>query len=200
MRIFTVGLAFASLALAGCQQSTEESAPDDGVESAQAPSATSRPTPETTGDNANYDPAQPGAGNEYSYIDLLELRDGDTQIILDNMENVGGCSFRTKDDRLLLVVGSPDDRTVRGIGVARPNGKGARKFVAEQPGMGYIDAGPVLVHDGAGTMEPLTLTLTHPEGEGTSVGVETIEWPARLLVSDPNGERAPYLGTWSCGV
>ncbi len=187
-------LPIALLALAACSQSNDDAAPEPIA--AQTGAA---PTGE--GDqNADYDDTQPGAGNEYSYIDLLALREGDGTAITDNMLNVGGCTFTDSEDRAILMVGTPDDRTFRAIGVARPNGKGARKFVAREAGDDYIWGGPVMVHDGAGTMDPLTLTVRRASGEGESVGVETRRWEATLGVSDPNGDRAPYKGFWNCGV
>lgn len=186
------------LALAACSQAPDQN--DATGEVATIETSVAVPVSEADGQTADYDKAQPGAGNEYSYIDLLALRDDDGRVVTDNMANVGGCSFTDDKDRLILTVGAPDDRTFRAIGVARPNGKGARKFVAQSAGDQYVWGGPVMVHDGAGTMEPLTLTVSRAVGEGEQVGIETRRWEATLGVSDPNGDRAPYSGFWNCGV
>lgn len=189
-------IAAMAIALSACQQAETPAK----VEPATQDKPVTAATPDGTA-NPDFDASEPGVGNEYFYLDLLELRDGDFDIVRAAMSNIGGCNFKDADGRTLLSAGSPDGAKLHSFGVARPNGKGARLFKADKPGFAFLEAGPVMVYVGdTSTMEPLTLTVKRAEGEGTPVGVESMAWDAQLIVNDPNGARAPYTGKWSCGV
>ena len=173
-------------------------ADDVDATASQEPTAAEEAVVET---NPDYDPDAAGAGNEYSYATLLALRDDDPMVIPKLMQNVGGCRFLEQDGEVLLSVGRPDNRSAPGVGVARPNGLGRVRLDALQPGEQFIDNGPRLaVIDPENTLPDLEVSIAREPGEGEKVGVETMQWPATLTVSAPEGTGPEIAGTWSCGV
>ena len=124
---------------------------------------------------------------------LTALADDDASVITGAMANVGGCQFVDAGKRTLLSVGLPDSNTASGIGVARVDQRRA-KLITAVGGRTAIENGPTLRFEG------VTLKVDHKDGEGDKVGIETRAWPATLTVTDADGARAAYTGTWSCGV
>jgi len=135
--------------------------------------------------------AQAGDADRLSKLALSEVRSDDPGVITGN---VGGCTFRDKDEITLLFVGVPEDRSAHPTGVARA-GEEAITLTGKGSGLGYVDDGPVMASDS------LTISIERDPGEGRSTGIETRTWDADLVATDSDGAKRTYAGgTWSCGV
>lgn len=173
----------AALALAACQQSAPDPAPEAAPDAA---------TPAVAAPQASAPAAAPDTSDTPPHLALTALATGDGEVITANMAHVGGCQFTDSDDRLLVMIGLPDDNNTAATGVARAGGRQA-VLTSEQRGYTAIEAGPVLRFEGL----KLTVAAT---GAARKVGVETRARPATLTASDADGKSAAYTGTWSCGV
>lgn len=139
-------------------------------------------------DEARFDADQPGATNEYSYIDLLALEPNDGTLIAGGTTGAGFCFFEDESGRALLTVGAPTQGDKPGQGVVRPNGKAPIVVYAQSGGPDYLSGGPTMEREAVEGEIGMTVTVLLAEADSS----------ATLTVSIPEGERDPYQGTWNC--
>ncbi|WP_144095094.1 hypothetical protein [Croceicoccus sediminis] len=169
-----------ALAVSACDQPAEEPAVVDETPAAEATSVAP--------DQEIYDDAQPNAGNEYSYIDLLPLEPDDGSVIADITTGAGLCTFTVEDGPVILSVGAPLENEKAGAGVVRPNGVPAIVLYAFDDGADYLKNSPMLSRDGDAEFAGMTVTVVKAEDSDA----------ATLTVDIGDGERDPYNGTWVC--
>lgn len=180
--IALLSLTLAPLALAACDEPVEEPL----VVGETEPAAEISFAP----NQAKMDAEQPGAGNEYSYIDLLALEPNDGTLIAESTRGAGYCRFSDESGRTLLTVGQPTMEEKPGAGVVRPNGQPAMALYAQAGGSDYLTNGPTLERSGEEGELAMTVVVTKADDTGA----------ATLLVKIPEGERDPYNGTWTCST
>ncbi|MCP9223336.1 hypothetical protein MKP08_11295 [Erythrobacter sp. LQ02-29] len=152
------------------------------------------------------EPAQTEAGQDTNVVPGVEPKVSGSEpavavlqpigknVDVDLGPNLGGCKFE-KDDAVLLIAGAPDDTNARGMGVIKVGGVDRLMTGTTPGGPPAIDAGPTMT-DGE-----YTVTVERGSGDGKSVGAESSQWPADLIVrKDMANERRYADGTWTCGV
>lgn len=137
---------------------------------------------------AKLDTTLPGANSEYAYAELLELQADDGTLIADSTKGADLCTFADEGGRVLLSVGAPPQDDKAGAGVVRPNGKPAMALFAQADGTDYIRNGPTLERKAVDGGLALTVAVTLADDKKS----------ATMAVKLPEGERDPYVGTWSC--
>lgn len=101
-----------------------------------------------------------------------------------------GCAFTLAGGASPLLVAAAGNPA----GVVKLNGTLVR-LEADRPVHDYIEAGPVL------RSEALEVSIRRETGEGRQTGIETVAWPAEMIVAqDESGEILRRNGEWSCGA
>lgn len=179
MILRTALLAASLLALAACDKPAETPV---AAQATKAENVVVAPT------EAKLDVTMPGANSEFAYAELLELQAEDGTLIADSTKGAGLCRFTDDGGRVLLTVGAPLQDDKPGAGVVRPNGKPAMALFAQAGGTEYLLGGPTLERkpvDGGLAMS-VAVTLADDKKSAT------------MAIKLPEGERDPYIGTWSC--
>lgn len=103
-----------------------------------------------------------------------------------------GCSFADRRNASPLVVAA--DASTGADAVVKLNGTLVR-LEATQGGHDALVAGPVL------QSEALEVRILRTPGEGSQTGIETMVWPAEMVVAqDETGEIDRRQGEWMCGA
>ncbi len=167
-----------ALAVSACSQPAEEpvAVETETVQTSFAP------------DEARLDETLPGAGSEYAYAELLALEPDDGVVIAESTKGAGFCTFTEEGGRVLLSAGAPTEEEKAGAAVVRPNGQPAAALYAQADGSEYITTGPIFVREAVDGVIGMTATIVKADDTGS----------ATLTFEVPDGERAPYNGTWSC--
>jgi hypothetical protein len=103
-----------------------------------------------------------------------------------------GCSFADRRNASPLVVAADAQRGADAV--VKLNGTLVR-LEATQGGHDALAAGPVL------RSEALEVRILRTPGEGSQTGIETMVWPAEMVVAqDETGEIDRRQGEWMCGA
>lgn len=103
-----------------------------------------------------------------------------------------GCSFADRRNASPLVVAA--DAENGADAVVKLNGALVR-LEASEGGHDALVAGPVL------RSEALQVRILRTPGEGSQTGIETMVWPAEIIVAqDETGEIDRRQGEWMCGA
>lgn len=103
-----------------------------------------------------------------------------------------GCSFADRRNASPLVVAADAQRGADAV--VKLNGTLVR-LEATQGGHDALAAGPVL------RSEALEVRILRTPGEGSQTGIETMVWPAEIVVmQDETGEIDRRQGEWMCGA
>ena len=103
-----------------------------------------------------------------------------------------GCSFADRRNASPLIVAADAQRGTDAV--VKLNGIIVR-LEAVQGGHDALVAGPVL------RSEALEVRILRTPGEGSQTGIETMVWPAEMVVSqDETGEIDRRQGEWMCGA
>jgi len=192
MKIFG-GLALV-LALAGCaeqKQITEEEL-QRPVEIAPAVPTTVDDATDTGLTDSESDSEEADSADADQSANPPELEPITFSEIVDIVEPGLGCSFIVgDDDSLLFATGddgaeSPIQAAVKVRGIMVP--------LIGRGGYSALEAGTTL------TSEALEVTVERSQGEGETVGVETLEWSATMTVVQDEGGSRSYDGRYSCGA
>lgn len=179
MILRTAILATSLIALAACDKPADAPV---AAETTKAENVVVAPT------EAKLDTTLPGANSEYAHAELLELQRDDGTLIASTTKGAGLCTFSGEGGRVLLTVGAPLQDDKPGAGVVRPNGKPAMALFAQAGGTDYILNGPTLERKAVDGGLAMTVAVTLADDKKS----------ATMAVKLPDGERAPYVGAWSC--
>ena len=167
--------------------------PDEARERMQS-SATDAPTADVPSDDApNAAAAEQPASAAPPEFGLKPIAYDEFSLLV---EPGLGCSFETKSGDTIFVATAPDDRQAVAEAVVR---SGATPVVLEADRAG----GYAALQEGGSYSDgiDLSVTITRDPGEGTSNGIETTSWPARLTVRGEEGSKREYArGVYSCGA
>lgn len=108
---------------------------------------------------------------------------------------LGGCSFAHQGE-VLFIAGAPADVNARGRGVIKIGGLDRLLTGTSAGGPEAVNAGSTM------TNGEYTVEIRRGAGEGEPFGIESLRWPANLVLRKDMAEPVTIYspGTWTCGV
>lgn len=179
----------AALALLAC---ADKQQPASGEPPPEQPAPPSPSAPETPPENPPENPEQPPEPP----ADDAETLSALTADHLSDVELTGelGCSFRADGSEDMLMVGKGNvARDQHSFAAVR---YGGRTMKLESRELGGYDA----MANGVGFVgEDLEIEVQRTQTEPLDDQVETVTYPARLVITPADGEARTIAGRWTCG-
>lgn len=106
-----------------------------------------------------------------------------------------GCAYINSDNETLFLASAPTETDSAASAAVKLNDTIVALTAETLGGYGALQQGGVYAS------EALSVTIERASSEGETVGIETMEWPASLSVSQDEGGTTVYEGgRYSCGA